>query len=113
MRVHEAATEKRSPACQVPYEPKKHQTRARAKGDLPCRHKFKISLKEFIVIPDVADKLKLPPKSDKNLGLSRSTWCEFHKAFGHQLADLVKDGFLKEYPEEAHEASMVVTSAGD
>ena len=32
----QAATEKRSPARHVPYKPKKHQTRARAKGDLPC-----------------------------------------------------------------------------
>ena len=122
-RVHEVATEKRSPTRHVPYESKKHQTKARAKRDLPYRHKFKISLKELIAIPDVADKLKFPPKGDNNLGLSKGTWCEFHKAFehslrnclalGHQLADLVKDGFLKEYLEEGPEASATVTPATD
>jgi len=43
------------------------------KEDLPCRHKFKMSHKELITIPDVADKLKFPPKSDKNLGPSKGT----------------------------------------
>ena len=57
MRIHEVATEKRSPTRHVPYELKKHQTKARAKGDLPCRHNFKMSHKELIAIPDVADKL--------------------------------------------------------
>jgi len=104
MRVHEVATEKRSPISHVPYKSKKHQIIARVKGDLPCRHKFKISHKELIAIPDVVEKLKFPPKSNKILGSSKGTWCEFHKAFrhsvrncialGYQLADLVKDGFL-------------------
>ena len=58
-----------------------------------------MSHKKLIAIPDVADKLKFPPKGDKNLGPSKGTWCDFHKAFGHkvrncialeyQLADLV------------------------
>ena len=78
-----------------------------------------MSHKELIAILDVADKLKFPPKGDKNLGPSKGTWCKFHKAFGHsvrncislgyQLADLVKDGFLKEYLEEGQEALMMVT----
>jgi len=102
MRIHKAGTEKRSSTRNVSYEPKRHQSRARVKGDLPCRHKFKISLKELIAIPDVADKLKSPPKGDMNLELSKGTWCEFHKAFGHgvrncltlgyHLVAMVKDG---------------------
>jgi len=57
----------------------------------------------------VADKLKFPNKTDRNLVSRRDVWCEFHKAFGHnvercialghQLASLVKEGFLKEYLE--------------
>jgi len=123
MRVHKAATEKISPAKHAPYEPKKHHTRARAKEDMPYRHKLRVNIKELIAIPDVGDKLKPPLKSDKRLGPSRGTWCEFHKAFrhslhnylalGHQFADLVKDGFLKEYLEEGHEASTIVTPVED
>jgi len=71
IRVHEVATEKRSPARHAPYEPKKHQTRARAKRDMPCRHKFRVNVTQLIAIPDVADKLKPPLKSEKRLGLSR------------------------------------------
>ena len=60
-------------------------------------------------MPGVADKLKFPQKTDQNLGSRRDAWCEFHRAFGHnvercitlghQLASLVKEGFLKEYLE--------------
>jgi len=60
-------------------------------------------------MPGVADKLKFSQKMDRNLGSRTDAWCEFHKAFGHnvercialghQQASLVKEGFLKEYPE--------------
>jgi len=74
---------------------------------VPTRHKFRIDLKELIVIPNVAEKLKSPPKTGRRLRPSKDTWCEFHQAFGHnllnclalgrQLNELVWDGFLKEY----------------
>ena len=82
-----------------------------------------MNLKELITIPDVANKLKPPPKIDKMLGSSKDTWCKFHQAFGHglcnclalghQLNELVRDGFLKEYLEESYKAPTVVTPAGD
>jgi len=78
-----------------------------------------MSYKELIAIPYVVDKLKFPPKSDNNLGPSKGTWGKFHKAFGHdvrncitlgyQLADLVKNGFQKEYLEESQEGPTAVT----
>ena len=67
------------------------------------------------VIPNVADKLKSPPKTGRRLGPSKDTWCEFHQAFhnlrnclalGHQFNELVSDGFLKEYLEENQEAPV-------
>jgi len=69
-----------------------------------------VDLKELIVIPDVAGRLKPPPKTDKRLGPSKNAWCEFHQAFGHnlrnyltlgfQLDELVKNSFLKDYLQE-------------
>jgi len=56
-------------------------------------------------MPGMADKLRSPPKSNRNLAV----WCKFHKVFGHdvghcialgyQSAGLIKDGIFKEYLE--------------
>ena len=77
----------------------------------------------MIAIPNVADRLKSPPKTDKRLGPSKDTWCEFHQAFGHdlrnclalgfQLDELVRNGFLKEYLQEPQGVSMSAALAGD
>jgi len=67
MRVHEATTEKKSPGKQPTYEARKPQTRACAKENVPTRHSFRMDLKELIAIPNVVDRLKFPPKSDKRL----------------------------------------------
>ena len=105
IRVHEATTEKKGSGKQQPYE--KPQTRARTRGDSPPRHNFRVELKELIVIPNIAARLKVPPKTDKKLGPNKNAWCEFHQAYdhpirnylslGHQLDELVKNGFLKDY----------------
>ncbi|XP_068492027.1 uncharacterized protein [Phaseolus vulgaris] len=52
-------------------------------------------------------RLRPPVKTDKVLGPHKDSWCEFHEAFGHhinnclalghQLDELVKSGFLKDY----------------
>ena len=66
-----------------------------------------VELKDLIVVPNIADKLRPPVKSDKVLGPHKESWCEFHEAFGHhinncltlgyQLDELVRNGFLKDY----------------
>ena len=71
------------------------------------RHNFVMELKDLIVVPNKADRLRPPVKSDKVLGPRKDSWCEFHEAFGHrinnclalghQLDELVKNGFLKDY----------------
>jgi len=109
MRVYEAAIGKRSDIWRAPYALRKNQTRSKAKDDLPFQPKFKMSYKELLAMPSMADHLRFPPKSNRNLGLWKEIWCDFHKAFGHdlehcitlgyQLTGLVKDGFLKEYLE--------------
>jgi len=66
-----------------------------------------VELKDLIVVPNIAERLRTPVKYDKVLGPHKESWCEFHEAFGHhinnclalgyQLDELVKNGFLKYY----------------
>ena len=74
-------------------------------------------------IPNVANKLKSPLKTDKRLGPNKDTWCEFHQTFGHslrncltlgfQLDKLVRNGFLKEYLQELQGAPTSAALVGD
>jgi len=110
-RVHEAATEKRNSDRKRTYETRRTQPRDRAEGrregNRPLRHNFVMELKDLIIVPNIADRLRPPVKSDKILGPHKESWCEFHEAFGHhinnflalgyQLDELVKNGFLKDY----------------
>ncbi|XP_068503716.1 uncharacterized protein [Phaseolus vulgaris] len=109
-RVHEAATERRNPDRKSTYKTRRTQPRGRAErsreGNRPLRHNFVVELKELIVVPNIADRLRPPAKSDKILGPHKESWCEFHEAFGHHInnclalgyqLDVVKNGFLKDY----------------
>ena len=110
MRVHEATTKKKALGKQQSYETRKPQTLARTRENVPPRHNFQVELKELIVISNIAERLKTPPKTDKRLGPSKNAWCEFHQAYGHairnclslgyQLDELVKNDFLKDYLQE-------------
>jgi len=86
MRVHEATMEKRAPVKQQPYEPRKPHTRGRARENVPPRHNFVVELNDLIDIPNIAERLKRPTKTDKKLGPNKNAWCEFHQAFGHPYA---------------------------
>jgi len=58
----------------------------------------------------VVDKFNFPRKTYRFLGSRREDWCEFHRAWGHnverclilayQLLKLVKEGFLTRYLED-------------
>ena len=110
LRVHEETTKKKAPAKQQPYQPRKPQTRGRARENVPPRHNFVVELRDPIAIPNIAESLKMPPKTDKKLGPNKNVWCEFHQAFGHpirnclalghQLDELVKNSFLRDYIQE-------------
>ncbi|XP_068486615.1 uncharacterized protein [Phaseolus vulgaris] len=114
VRVNEATTGRKDQESKRPYEARGPQLRGRAEGNKPTRegnrplrHNFVVELKDLIVVPNIADRLKPPTKSDKVLGPHKESWCEFPEAFGHhinnclalgyQLDELVKNGFLKDY----------------
>jgi len=72
-----------------------------------------INIEEAVAIPETIEKLRFPQKPDKILGSRNDVWCEFHKGFGHsierclalghQLTELLREGFLKEYLETSLE----------
>jgi len=68
VRVHEVATEKRSDARRAPYAPKKSQPRTKAIDELPFWPKFRMTYKELLGMPGMTNKLRFPPKLDRNLG---------------------------------------------
>ena len=110
-RVHEATTERKNQDRRRTYETRRTQPRGRSQGrregNRPLRHNFVVELKDLIVVPNIADRLRPTVKSNKVLGPHKESWCEFHEAFGHhinnclalgyQLDELVKNGFLKDY----------------
>jgi len=51
-----------------PYESMRPQTRGRARDNKPLRHIFVVELKDLIVVRNIAERLKMPPKTDKKLG---------------------------------------------
>ena len=90
---------------------------------MPPRHDFVVELKDLIAIPNIAERLKVPPKTDKRLGPNKNAWCEFHQAFnhpirnclvlGHQLDELVKNGLLRDYLQEKQGTEDMAAAGGD
>ena len=82
-----------------------------------------VELKDLIVVPNKADRLKMPVKMDKVLGPHKDAWCEFHQAFGHpinislalghQLDELVKSGFLNDYLAGSSRTEALTAPAED
>jgi len=77
-RFHEAATGRKNQDRKRPYEARRPQPRGRAEGNRPARegnrplrHNFVVELKDLIVVPNIADRLRLPVKSDKVLVLEK------------------------------------------
>jgi len=54
--VHEVNIEKKGAG--KPYE--QSQARTRTRRDPPTKHNFRVELKELIVIPNIATRLKIP-----------------------------------------------------
>ena len=82
-----------------------------------------VELKDLISIPNIVERLKMPAKINKKLGPNKNSWCEFHQAIGHpirnclalrhQLEELVKNGFLKDYLVESQGDQNLTTPGGD
>ncbi|XP_068503695.1 uncharacterized protein [Phaseolus vulgaris] len=120
LRVHEATIEIKAPVKQQPYQ--RPNTRGRERDNVPPRHDFIVELKDLIVIPNIAERLKVPPKTDKRLGPNKNAWCEFHQAYNHpirnclalahQLDELVKNGLLRDYLQEKQGTEDVAATGG-
>ena len=80
MRFNETSAGKKAEARHHTY--RKGEFKERGKEEV-FRPKFRISYKELIGIPAMAEKLRFPQKADKNLGERKDIWCEFHKGFEH------------------------------
>ena len=52
-----------------------------------------VELKDLIVVPNIADRLRPPVKSDKVLGPHKESWCEFHEAFVHHINNFLALGY--------------------
>jgi len=82
-----------------------------------------VELKELIVIPNIAARLKVPTKTDRKMRPNKNAWCEFHQANGHyirnclalahQLDELVNSGFLKDYLQEPQDDQVLVATGAD
>jgi len=70
LRVHEATTERKAPVKQQPNQ--RPNTRGCGRDSAPPRHDFIVELKDLIVIPNIAESLKVPPKTDKKLCPTRT-----------------------------------------
>jgi len=61
-RVHEAGTERRNPDKKRTYEamraPPRTRAEGRREGSRPLRHNFVVELKDLIVVPNIADRLR-------------------------------------------------------
>ncbi|XP_068504662.1 uncharacterized protein [Phaseolus vulgaris] len=81
-RVHEAATERRNPDRKRTDETRRTQPRGRAEGrregNRLLRHNFVVELKDLIIVPNIADKLRPSVKSDKILRPHKESWSECH-----------------------------------
>jgi len=67
MKVHEAATDKKSQGRKQPYESRKPQAKGQARENNPMRHSFVVELKDLIAVPNITERLKIPTKTDKAL----------------------------------------------
>jgi len=90
------------------YVAKRDEPMTKAWEESPTRPKFRVSYKQLLSTPGVADKLKFPQKTDRKLGSQKDAWCEFHKAFGHNVERCIALGhqlasFVKEYLEADQE----------
>ncbi|XP_068483127.1 uncharacterized protein [Phaseolus vulgaris] len=73
-RVNEATTGRKNQERRCPYEARRPKPSGRAggnrparEGNRPIRHNFVVELKDLIVVPNIADRLRPPVKTDKVL----------------------------------------------
>ncbi|XP_068504361.1 uncharacterized protein [Phaseolus vulgaris] len=110
----------KAPVKQQPYQ--RRNTRGHGRDNVPPRQDFIVELIDLVAIPNIAERLKVPPKTDKRPGPNKNVWCEYHQAYGHpirncltlghQLDELVKNGLLRDYLQEKQGTEDVVATGG-
>ena len=100
VRVNETPTGRKKPDGRRPYETRKPQPRGPVGGNRPTRERarparydFVVELKDLIVVPNIAERLRRPAETDKLLGPRKDSWCEFHEAFGHHINNCLSLGY--------------------
>jgi len=71
LRVNETSIEKRTNSMYVPYVATRDEPKTKAREGLATRLKFRVSYKELLSMPGIADKLKFPQKIDRFMGTQR------------------------------------------
>jgi len=79
VRVNETTTGRKKQEGRRPYEARKPQPRGQAGGNRPARERarparydFVVELKDLIAVPNIAERLRRPTRTDKVLGLART-----------------------------------------
>jgi len=68
---------KKTQGRKLPYEARKPQAKGCARENKPVRHNFVVELKDLIAVPNIAERLKIPTKTDKVLGPQRMHGASF------------------------------------
>ena len=100
VRVNETTTGRKKPEGRRPYETRKPQPRGPVGGDRPARegarparYNFVVELKDLIAVPNIAERLRRPAKTDKVLGPRKTLGVNSTRLLGHHIDNCLSLGY--------------------
>jgi len=99
----------KTPVKQQPYQ--RPNTRGCGRDNVPSRHDFIVELKDLIAIPNIAERMKVHPKTS-SVSQTYDHPIRNCLALGHQLDELVKNNLLRDYLQEKQETEDVAAIGG-